>query len=141
MVGLEGVRCCTCPAVYAQVLDSVSIPACHYLSNTPYNPFITDHAHNVHYPHHGKLPRPFDLYNSKGSAVIPWRAFFFLHGLFPVAMDHSFLTRPLVYISLGCLGAGGLSLAHGEFTGMSLVQEDILQANNLVLAESPVDVR
>ena len=86
------------------------------------------------------LAHPFDIYHSKAPAVIPWRDFFFAHGLFPVALDHSFMTRSLVYISLGCLEGEGLSLAHGEFTGMSLVQEDILHSNNLGLAESPMEM-
>lgn len=46
-----------------------------------------------------------------------------------------------VFISLSCLPPEGLSLAHGEFLGMALVEEDVLLASNLPVSESPLDVR
>lgn len=125
----------------SQTLESVSIPACHQLSRTAFNPFLTNHAHNAHYPHYGLLPHPYRTQHSKAASTLPWRTFFFTHGLFPSAMDHSSLVEGYVYVSLASLGPEGLGLAHGEFVGMSLVQEDILQTARLNSSESPMDVR
>lgn len=119
----------------------MSIPACRCLSKTSSNPFSSGYAHNTHYPHYGRLPHPFNTFYTKASTVIPWRDFFLSYGLFPVSLDHTSVLGTYVYISLACLDAEGLSLAHGEFVGMSLVQEDILQTSNLAISESPMDLR
>ena len=107
----------------------------------PFNPFMAGHAQSVHSPFKGPLPQPYDTYHSKAPSVIPWRAFFFSHGLFPVSLDHSSLLGAYVYISLACLDAGGLTLAHGEFVGMALAQEDILQPCHVSSTDSPLDIR
>ena len=70
---------------------------------------------------------------------MPWRAFLHHHGLFPASLSHTSQIGSHVYVSLACLDPEGLSLAHGEFVGMSLVQEDILQASHFSNAESPTD--
>ncbi len=38
---------------------------------------------------------------------------------------------PLVFTSLVCLGHEGRSLAHGEFLGVSLLLEDVLQGSDV----------
>lgn len=73
--------------------------------------------------------------------MIPWRLFFHRHGLFPLTLDHSALTGAYVQVSLACFDPDSLGVAHGEFIGMLLIQEDILQASNLAVSESPLDVR
>lgn len=124
-----------------QTLDSVSSPACQELSTTHSNLFCAAQYHNIHYPQYSQLPHPLNTFLSKVSTAVPWRVFFHSHGLFPLTLDHSALTGAYVHVSLACFDPGSLSVAHGEFIGMSLIQEDILQASNLAVSESPIDVR
>jgi len=48
----------------------------------------------------------------------------------------------LVYTSLVCLGPEGRSLAHGEFLGVSLLLEDVLQTSELAaLVQHDLEVK
>ena len=117
-----------------QILDKVSIPAVVRLSHTSLNPLSASTAHNVHYLDHSYLPHPLDcslLIRAREASVISW-AYFLLHrGLFPNTLNHTQEVGPLVFTSLVCLGQEGRSLAHGEFLGVSLLLEDVLQSSDL----------
>jgi hypothetical protein len=124
-----------------QVLDSVSAPACQELSSTHTNLFCAAQFHNIHYPQYNQLPHPFDIFLTKATTTVPWRVYFHSHSLFPLTLDHSASAGAYLHASLACFDPDTLSMAHGEFIGMALIQEDILQASNLAMSESPLDVR
>ncbi len=67
--------------------------------------------------------------------MIPWHYFLVNRGIYPISLDHTSNLGALVYVSLACLDREEQSLAHGEFLGMSLLLEDILQTSDLVILD------
>ena len=121
--------------MHAQTLDKVSVPAVIQLSHVSLNPLSATQPQNIHYSSHSPLVQPLNssLQNKMGSPLFPWDYFLKLRGLFPVALDHTGEVGPLVFSSLACLGPEGRSLVHGEFLGMSLLLEEVLQSSVLFL--------
>ena len=56
------------------------------------------------------------------------------HGLFPITLDHTGEVGGMVFSSLVCLGPKARCLAHGEFLGMSLLLEEVLQGSDLAVS-------
>ena len=122
--------------LYAQILESVSIPSILQLSHLSLNPLSFTHPSNVHYPCYSYLPRPLNTLQSKACHITPWRTFFSRQGLFPTVLEHPIDTGYFIYTSLACLGKEVQKLAHGEFIGLSLLLEDVLQDSELELTPS-----
>lgn len=119
----------------SQVLDKIATPAALQLSHISLNSLSAAPAHSVHYPSHSYMPHPLDcaILNDRKSPIIPWAYLLMRRGLFAVTLDHTREMGSMVFSSLVCLGQEGKSLVHGEFLGMSLLLEEVLQSSDLAV--------